>query len=145
MPQRGNTVNSIISPHILKGHQTNTNRWTRVRQKCERHNTCSDWVEGPDFPSFEDAPQKQAKVEGKKKKRPDADPEDEDFCAGELCDAREECVKVHGHEADDVYHEDWWFTCCPKDLPVAGYEGMCCKKVNKETGICAAPEDMLER
>jgi hypothetical protein len=141
MPQPAASVPPSLGPlsrRALDAGQASTRAslWRSVRKNCNRHNTCSDWVEGPNFPSFEEAPYKQAKVDARKKKKQDPENED-DFCAGEVCGNTEECVKMRGHEREPAARQERWWTCCPRKLPVAGYKGMCCEEVN-ESGVCVA-------
>lgn len=90
--------------------------------------------------SFKGAAEKQRKVrDARKKKHPDPDAPDVDsdrYCAGEMCDQFEQrCLPMKGHEREPNADEDKWWTCCPRDMTVAGYKGDCCKEVD-EQGFC---------
>ena len=91
--------------------------------------------------SFDGSPEKQKKVEARKKRLPDVeDPDqaekDEEFCAGETCNTlTQHCVQMRGHEKEPNWKDGMWWTCCPKALPLAGKGGRCCQSVDGN-GVC---------
>ena len=100
---------------------------------CPKEDECDSDFDTPEVEAFfEDASEKQAKVDTRIKKKPNPDlPQEPPNCYVETCDKQSKhCLKMAGW--GDLPRAK---TCCPKEMKKADRKGDCCMELHPD-GIC---------